>query len=140
MAEALGIVTSSLQLLDTALKVFEYAKDFHDAPEEQRKLLAEMNILKPMLVELQTRVRANPSSNALQQMEEPLNRFKTTMEQFTRKLEPAAADPGGWSKFSRRITWSLWSKKEAKENLDQFERMKSLLTIWLNMDSWYAAL
>ncbi|KAJ6563412.1 ankyrin repeat-containing domain protein [Mycena vulgaris] len=134
MAEALGIVTSSIQLLDMAMKVFEYVKDFHNAPEEQHKLLAEMNILKPMLVELQSRVRANPSSSTLQQMKEPLNRFKTTMGHFTRKLE--AADPGGWSKLSRRITWSLWSKKEAKENLDEFERMKSSLTIWLNMDSW----
>ncbi|KAJ6469693.1 hypothetical protein DFH09DRAFT_1380902 [Mycena vulgaris] len=113
------------------MKVFEYVKDFHDAPEEQRKLLADINFLKPMLVGLQSRVRASPSSSTLQQMKEPLNRFKTTMGHFTRKLEHA--DPGGWS---RRITWSLWSKKEAKENLDEFERMKSSLTIWLNMDSW----
>ncbi|KAJ6460286.1 hypothetical protein C8R45DRAFT_1081230 [Mycena sanguinolenta] len=79
MAEILGIVTGSLQLLDTGLKALEYVKDFLQGPEEQRKLVAEMATLKPMLVELEKRIRANPSSHTLEQMKEPLLTFKTAL-------------------------------------------------------------
>ncbi|KAJ6594718.1 hypothetical protein B0H19DRAFT_1366531 [Mycena capillaripes] len=104
MAEILGIVTSSLQLLDTGLKALECVKDFINAPEEQRKLAAEMATVKPMLVELEKRVRANPSSHTLQKMKEPLLRFKTTLEHFIDTLRPAE---GRLSKISKQLTFRV---------------------------------
>jgi hypothetical protein len=133
MAETLGIVTGSIQLLDTGLKGLEYVKDFLHAPEEQRKLAAEMATLKPMLMELEKRIRANPSSQALQQIKEPLLRFKTTLEHFIDTLRPAE---GRLSKVSKQLAWPLWNKKEAQEHLAEFERIKSLFTVWLINDVW----
>ncbi|KAJ6590682.1 ankyrin repeat-containing domain protein [Mycena vulgaris] len=134
MAETLGVITSTIQLVDTALKAREYVKDFVNAPQEQRRLFSEMDTLKPLLGELQKRVLAHPSPNSLQQMKSPLNRFKTTMENFTEKLKP----PGGrWHKFSNQLAWTLWNKKEGKEYLEEFERIKLLLNTWLVLDIWY---
>jgi hypothetical protein len=137
MAETLGIVTGCIQLLDTGLKAVEYVKDFVHGPEEQRKLVAEMATLKPMLVELGKRVRANPSSHTLQQMKEPLLIFKTALGHFIDTLRPAE---GRLSKVSKRLMWTLWNKKEAQECLAEFERIKSLLTLWLINDVSYVLL
>ncbi|KAJ7659522.1 ankyrin repeat-containing domain protein, partial [Mycena rosella] len=128
-----GVITTAIQLVDTALKAREYVKDFVNAPHEQRQLFSEMDTLRPLLGELQKRVLAHPSQNSFQQMTAPLNKFKTTMEDFTEKLKPA---DGRWSKFSKQVAWTLWNKKEAKEYLEEFERIKLLLNTWLVLDIW----
>ncbi|KAJ7659519.1 hypothetical protein B0H17DRAFT_1212850 [Mycena rosella] len=133
MAETLGVITSTIQLVDTALKAREYVKDFVNAPHEQRQLFSEMDTLRPLLEELQKRVLAHPSQSSFQQMTAPLNKFKTTMEDFTKKLKPA---DGRWSKFTKQVAWTLWNKKEAKEYLEEFERIKLLLNTWLVLDIW----
>ncbi|KAF7368010.1 Ankyrin [Mycena sanguinolenta] len=135
MAETLGIVTGCIQLLDTGLKALEYIKDFLHGPEEQRKLVAEMATLQPMLVDLEKRIHANPSSQTLEQMKEPLLTFKTALEHFIDILRPAG---GRLSKVSKQLTWTLWNKKEAQEHLAEFERIKSLITVWLINDVWDA--
>jgi hypothetical protein len=56
MAETLGIVTSILQLVEAALKAREYIEDFRNAPQEQQKLLSEMDNLRPLLKELQSHI------------------------------------------------------------------------------------
>ncbi|KAJ6514081.1 ankyrin repeat domain-containing protein [Mycena vulgaris] len=132
MAEALGIVASIIQLVDTALKARESLKDFRDAPKEQEKLFLEMEGLRPLLAVLLKRVVDNPSSNGFQQVAGPLTVFKTTMEEFTRKLGPRDS----MSKFTRKITWTLWSKKEAVNYLEELERIKVLINVWLTMDIW----
>ncbi|KAJ7301475.1 hypothetical protein DFH08DRAFT_993703 [Mycena albidolilacea] len=60
MAEALGIVGSIIQLVDTALKTRDYVEGFRNAPQEQKKLLAEMEDLRPLLGELLERITATP--------------------------------------------------------------------------------
>ncbi|KAJ7440441.1 ankyrin repeat-containing domain protein, partial [Mycena latifolia] len=118
MAEVLGIVASAIQLVDTALKAREYIKDFYNAPTEQRKLFTELEDLQPLFTELQTRVAISPSTNVLQQhMKLP---------------------DGPLSKLSKQLSWTLWNKKEAKEYLQEFESMKSLLNMWLTVGIWDA--
>ncbi|KAJ7499632.1 ankyrin repeat-containing domain protein [Mycena latifolia] len=136
MAETLGIVTSTFQLVDTALKAREYVKDFINAPQEQRKLFSDMDALRPLLVELQKRISANPSCNILQQMTGPLEKFKTTMERLVERIRPALAARSSWSKLSNQLTWTLWNKKEVVGYLDEFESIKSLLNTWLVLDIW----
>ncbi|KAJ6514552.1 hypothetical protein DFH09DRAFT_1288117 [Mycena vulgaris] len=109
-------------------------KDFRDAPEEQQKLFAELDNLKPLLCELQKRVSAIPGSDTLQQMSGPLNKFQASMESFLEKLRPGLDGPR--SKLSQRLAWTLWSKKEAKGYLDEFERIKVFLNVWLTVDIW----
>ncbi|KAJ6523124.1 hypothetical protein DFH09DRAFT_199402 [Mycena vulgaris] len=132
MAEALGTVASIIQLVDTALKAREFLKDFRDAPKEQQKLLVEMEGLRPLLAELLKRLVDNPSSEAFQQMTAPLKIFETTMKEFTKKLGPR----DDMSKFTRKITWTLWSKKEAVGYLEELERIKVLINVWLTMGIW----
>ncbi|KAJ7032335.1 hypothetical protein C8F04DRAFT_1040646 [Mycena alexandri] len=132
MAETLGTLASILQLVDTALKAREYVKDFHDAPKEQNKLFSEMEDLKLLLTELHKHAASKPASGAFQQMSGPLAVFKNTMESFTAKLGPV----DGLSKFTKRLTWSLWSKKEAADYLQELERIKSLINVWLTTDIW----
>ncbi|KAJ7444171.1 ankyrin repeat domain-containing protein [Mycena latifolia] len=132
MAEALGTLASVLQLVDTVLKAREYFKDFHEAPKEQKKLFSEMEGLKALLVELDKRAVGNPSSEALSQMVEPLEAFETTLELVTKKLGPV----DGLSKLTKKLNWTLWSKKEAAGYLEEFERIKALINLWLTMDIW----
>lgn len=134
MAEVLGVVTGALQLIDTALKAREYVKDFHNAPAEQQKLFSEMTTLKPLLEEFQKRVAASDAMSTLQNMVVPLARFKTVMEKFTVKF---GVTDGRWSQLSKRLTWTLWNKTEAKEYLVEFESIKSLLNAWIALGIWY---
>jgi hypothetical protein len=133
MAETLGIVTSILQLVEAALKAREYIEDFRNAPQEQQKLLSEMDNLRPLLKELQSHIAGSPSSAVIQEMKSPLGDFQLTLEQFTEKLRPG---DGVWSKFSKRLKWTMWSKAESKEYLDKFEQFKSLLSSWLLLHLW----
>ncbi|KAF7335665.1 SesA domain-containing protein [Mycena venus] len=133
MAETLGIVASILQLVDTALKIREHIQDFRHAPEEQQKLLSEMDNLRPLLQELETRIAGNPSSAIIQKMSSPLTAFKLTLEQFIQKLKPVE---GRLLKFWKQLNWSLENKKEALERLKKFEQFKTLLNTWLLLDLW----
>ncbi|KAF7352200.1 ANK-REP-REGION domain-containing protein [Mycena venus] len=133
MAEVLGTLSTVLSLVETALKALEYIQDFRHAPQEQQKLLSEMDNLRPLLAELQTRITTNPSSSIVGQMQNPLNIFTSTMESFTEKLRPG---DGAFSKVSKQLSWSMWSKSEAKEYLVKFEQFKSLLQSWLILDLW----
>ncbi|KAJ7483613.1 ankyrin repeat domain-containing protein [Mycena latifolia] len=132
MAEALGTLASILQLVNTVLKAREYIKDFHEASEEQKKLFSEMKGLKALLVELDKRVTGSPASAAFQQMVEPLATFETTLELVTEKLRPV----DGLSKFTKKLSWTLWSKKEVAGYLEELERIKALINLWLTMDIW----
>ncbi|KAJ7483684.1 ankyrin repeat domain-containing protein [Mycena latifolia] len=134
MAEALGTVASVLQLVDTVLKAREYFKDFHEAPKEQKKLFSEMEGLKSLLIELDKRVTGSPASVAFQQMVGPLATFKTMLEDVTKKLGPV----DGLSKVTKKLSWTLWSKKESAGYLDELERFKVLINLWLSMDIWDA--
>ncbi|KAJ6566460.1 hypothetical protein B0H19DRAFT_1257672 [Mycena capillaripes] len=133
MAETLGTVASIIQLVDIALKARDYIQDFCNAPQEQQKLLKEMDDLRPLLAELRSQMAPNPPSSILQQMESPLTEFKATMEQFTAELR---GGDGPFTKVSKRLTWTMWRKKEAKEYLGKFEQFKSLLNSWLLLDIW----
>ncbi|KAJ7444216.1 ankyrin repeat domain-containing protein [Mycena latifolia] len=134
MAEALGTLASVLQLVDTILKAREYFKDFHEAPKDQKQLFSEMEGLKALLGELDKRVTGNPSSEAFSQMVGPLATLKTMMEHVTEKLGPV----DGLPKFTKRLNWALWSKKDVAGYLDELERFKVLINLWLSMDIWDA--
>ncbi|KAJ7249187.1 hypothetical protein B0H12DRAFT_1122246 [Mycena haematopus] len=119
MIEILGTIASIRQLVNTALKARKYLKDFRNAPAEQQKLFTEMEDLNPLLAELQNRVSASPSTSTLQHITAPLTRFNTTLERFNAKFRPADGGDGQWSN---------------KEYANEFESIKSLITVWLAVD------
>ncbi|KAJ7076752.1 hypothetical protein B0H15DRAFT_1004565, partial [Mycena belliarum] len=133
MAEVLGTVASILQLVDTALRAREYIKDFQNAPAEQRKLFSDIEDLKLLLVELEKRTKASPSTGVLQHMQRPLGDFKALLEKFVAKFEQPDSRLG---KLSKQLTWALWNKIEATEFLKKFEAIKLTLNTWLTMGIW----
>ncbi|KAJ7239839.1 peptidase M24, structural domain-containing protein [Mycena rebaudengoi] len=135
MAELLGIVASTLQLVDTASKAVKYVKDFKNAPAEQRKLYTEIDELRPLLAELHKRIATSPSTSIFQNLALPLERLRKPMAELTAKVKQPD-DP--WSHFSRQLTWTLWDRDEAKEYLAEFESVKLLLNTWLTLDIWSA--
>lgn len=136
MAEALGMVASLLQLVDVALKAIEVGNNFVKAPGEREKLRAEMGYLKSLLEDLHARMLKDPFSSLLQKISDPLVQFRMTLEHFTEKLQPQG---DGVAKFRQRLTWAAWSKKEAEGYLDEFERFKALLNLWLTKETWYVS-
>jgi hypothetical protein len=135
MAEAIGTVASILQLVNAVLRAREHLKDFHDAPKGQQKLFSELQGLRLLFTELLKRLEANPSSEALQQISGPLTTCQTTMTDLTKKLGPRE----GMSNFTARLTWTLWNKKETAGYLEELERIKVLINVWLTMGIWYVS-
>jgi hypothetical protein len=119
MADPLGTVASILQLIDTALMA-------KDGPQEQQKLLSEINNLRPLLCDLRSRITASPSSGVLQGMKLPLEDFKVMMEQFTKKLR---------SRDGKSLTYPMWSEEE-HEYMEKFEKFRALLNSWLWVNLW----
>ncbi|KAJ7453123.1 ankyrin repeat-containing domain protein [Mycena latifolia] len=134
MADIVGLIASVLQLVDTAVSIHRYIKDFRDAPKDQQRLLLEIQSLEPLVKELDNRIKKNQATgltSGLQEFGEPLIQLKGIMERLTKKL-----DSTGISKVSNRVVWPLWGKEDIEEGLNSIERFKSLLNAWLGMDIW----
>ncbi|KAJ7107888.1 ankyrin repeat-containing domain protein [Mycena epipterygia] len=132
MAEVLGLLATILQLVDTVAKAGTFIKDLHNAPKQQQQLLSEITSLQPLLTAFHDRLLNNSSSAAGEHIKDPLSAFEDTMKHCSSKLQ----EGGAFNRVSKPISWTLWNKKEAKEELDQVERFKSLLSTWLTMDIW----
>ncbi|KAJ7110257.1 ankyrin repeat-containing domain protein [Mycena crocata] len=138
MPDILGLVVSTLQLVDTLVKAREYVKGVQDAPKEQRELLSEVQRLQPLLAGLQRRLTTNKFAgtvNGIQHFEQPLVRLDEILEQLSKKLHA----PHGFAKLSSRIVWPLWGKNDVQIGLNAVERFKTLLGTWLALDMWDAA-
>ncbi|KAJ7706659.1 ankyrin repeat-containing domain protein [Mycena rosella] len=132
MADIVGLITSTLQLVDTVLKAREYIKDFHNAPKDQKELFLEVQNLEPLLLELRTRFDASDSTG-IQNIGDSLAKLNSMVDGLNRKLDGA-----GRSKVYTRISWPLWGKKEVEEGLKTIERFKTLISAWLGIDIWDA--
>ncbi|KAJ7291120.1 hypothetical protein C8J57DRAFT_1211638 [Mycena rebaudengoi] len=134
MAEVVGLVVSILQLVDTFAKACLHIKNMRDAPMEHRRLVSEIHNLKPLLKEMQRRM-PDGGSVATEQLKASLVELEKTVKYLTVRFDSGS----GPLKFSKRLTWTLWKKEHAIEDLNQIERFKSLLNSWLGMDIWSAA-
>ncbi|KAJ7278161.1 ankyrin repeat domain-containing protein [Mycena rebaudengoi] len=133
MADPLSIVASILQLVTAAKASIDMVRDIANAPKEQRSLFAEVGNLEPLLKSFEGRLQANPSVHGMLSLKDPLAQFKDTMEHVMAKLR-SANKPG--SKIPKALSWTLWNKKEAEEDLVKMERFKALLNMWLVLDIW----
>ncbi|KAK6996934.1 hypothetical protein R3P38DRAFT_3626400 [Favolaschia claudopus] len=133
MAETVGLIASILQLVDTVAKTRQYYMDFKDAPKDQQQLLAEVQGLEPLLKALRTRIdnAGAENSGGMQGLESSLFEVKGIMDRLAKKL-----DPQGISKFSSRLAWPLWGKKDIDEGLKVIERFKTLANACMVLDLW----
>ncbi|KAJ7235062.1 hypothetical protein C8J57DRAFT_145277 [Mycena rebaudengoi] len=136
MAEAIGIVAASLQFVAILKATINVGLDARNTPKEQQNLAREVGGLEPLLTQLQERLRDNLAAGGIQQLNEPLKRFKLILEQMVSKLA-AANKPG--MKGPKALAWTLWNKKEVYEVLGEMERFKALLNLGLTMDIWDVA-
>ncbi|KAJ7725117.1 ankyrin repeat-containing domain protein [Mycena olivaceomarginata] len=113
MAELVGLVASVVQLVDTFTKGVKLMKDLHNAPKEQPQLFSEIQSLEPFIVALQG----------------PITPARRGDEAVQRKIAEKQA-------LHRAISWTLWNKEEAKEDLESIERFRTLLNSWLAVDIW----
>ncbi|KAJ7278147.1 ankyrin repeat domain-containing protein [Mycena rebaudengoi] len=135
MADPLSIVLGILQLMSTVNSTISMLSDVANAPKEQHSLFAEVRNLEPLLKSFEGRLQANPSVHGMLGLKDPLAQFKDTMEHVMAKLR-SANKPG--SRIPKALSWTLWNKKEAEEDLQKLERFKALLNMWLVLDIWDA--
>jgi 23S rRNA A1618 N6-methylase RlmF len=134
MADILGVLASILQLVDVVATAVTYFKDLRNAPTEQRKIFAEIQVLKPLLEDLHTRISTDRGAGRItfvQHLKEPLAQLERILKHLTDKVDPAQSD-----RLTRRVNWTLWDKKQVKVDLDEIERFKTLLNYWLGLNTW----
>ncbi|KAK6971547.1 ankyrin [Favolaschia claudopus] len=129
MAEVLGIVSSVLQLLNTALKATDLVKDVYRATQEKQQIHDELEGLKPLLAELRLRVLANPSQGVRRNIAAPLTKFQRTLEELLRRLQPA-------KDTVERVKWGLFEKKKMKEDLLVLRQFHDVVNSWMILDFW----
>ncbi|KAJ7266754.1 ankyrin repeat domain-containing protein [Mycena rebaudengoi] len=109
-------------------------RDIANAPKEQRNLFAEVGNLEPLLQSFEDRLEANPSVHGMLGLKDPLAQFKDVMEHVMAKLR--SANKRKRSEIPKALSWTLWNRREAEEDLHKLERFKALLNTWLVLDIW----
>ncbi|KAJ7652403.1 hypothetical protein DFH06DRAFT_1331042 [Mycena polygramma] len=138
MADIVGLVATILQLIDLVGRSRVYIKGFRDAPQEQQRLLSEIQDVEALVDQLNRRLETGHLSEwpgGMEQVREPLLQMKATMERLTSQLNVTRPI----SKVSSRLSWPLWGKEEVREGLETIERFKGLLAVWLGMSTWDCA-
>ncbi|KAJ6563714.1 hypothetical protein DFH09DRAFT_1364088 [Mycena vulgaris] len=125
--DIIGVVASALQLIDALVKARSYIHDFRDAPEDQQRIVRELISIRPLLEQLDKRIkRSGVISIGATQLEERMLDLNGLIKELTTILKPVLSP--GW-KTLKRIEWTLWGKNDAKEALTTIERFKTMC-IW----------
>ncbi|KAJ6521464.1 hypothetical protein DFH09DRAFT_997607 [Mycena vulgaris] len=125
--DIVGVVAGALQFIDVLVKARDYLHDFRDAPEDQQRILREVIGIKPLLEQLDKRIKSSGvNSIDAKQLEERMLDLKGLFERLATMLKPGLS-PG--SKILKRIEWTLWGKNDVKEALSTIERFKTMC-IW----------
>lgn len=122
-----------LQLTGTVVK---YLNTVKGAPKDRQRILLELCnvngslcILKEQASQAQQGDAWSPTLLSLNQLNGPIEQFKTALERLESKLAPAK----GWRKFSEAIVWPF-QKEEIKDILNVIERQKTFFNLALQND------
>ncbi|KAJ6521488.1 hypothetical protein DFH09DRAFT_1373039 [Mycena vulgaris] len=130
LMDIICVVASALQLIDSLIKARDYIHDFRDAPEDQQRILRELISIKPLLEQLDKRIKSSGvTSIDATQLEERMLDLNGLIKQLTTILKSVLSP--GW-KTLKRIEWTLWGKNDAKEALTTIERFKTMC-IWASV-------
>ncbi|KAJ6521454.1 hypothetical protein DFH09DRAFT_215565 [Mycena vulgaris] len=131
--DIVGVVAGALQFIDVLVKARDYLHDFRDAPEDQQRILREVIGIKPLLEQLDKRIKSSGvNSIGAKQLEERMLDLKGLFERLATILKPVLS-PG--SKILKRIEWTLWGKNDVKEALSTIERFKTMC-IWESVNDF----
>lgn len=156
MAEAVGLASSVVALLDLTTKVAKYLQSVKDAPKDRQRFLAELLGISGLLARLKRSIERR--SFEPQEWTEctrlmvfpggPLERIQSLLMDVTKKLVPGMAGGKRLSvgdskiKFIRKLTSKvvtkdiLWpfQEDEILEILNSIERYKAWLQLGLTND------
>jgi hypothetical protein len=134
--DPLSITASVIAILQLTAEVIKYLGDVKDAPKECQQCTTEASNLRNLLINLLHHLAqlhgGDPWVKAVQDLNAsngPLDQYKHALEQLQSKVEIQ----NGTQKVKRRLLWKF-SKAEVASILARMERLKSLISIALQMD------
>ena len=134
--DGLSAAASIIAVLQLTGNVITYLNDVKDAPKECQQCTIEASNLQNLLINLRYRFEQTQKGDpwfiairALTVENGPFDQYKQALEQLLSKVETQHVG----QKIRRRLFWTF-SKTEIANILTRMERLKSLVTIALEMD------
>jgi hypothetical protein len=134
--DPLSVTASVIAILQLTGAVIGYLNDVKDAPKECQQCATEASNLQSLLINLlyhlnqgHTGDRWYTAVRALNVENGPLDQYKQALEQLQIRVEIR----DGVQKVKRRLLWKF-SKEEVASIQARMERLKSLVSIALEMD------
>ena len=134
--DGLSVAASIIAVLQLTSEVIKYLNDVKDAPKECQQCATEVSHLQRLLINLLYHLNQEKSGDTwytavrtLNVEKGPLDQYKQALEQLRSRVEIQ----DGIQKVKRRLLWKF-SKEEVASILARMERLKSLVSITLEMD------
>jgi hypothetical protein len=134
--DPLSLTASVIAVLQLTGVVIAYLNDVKEAPKECQRCVTEASNLRSLLINLLYHLNQGKTDDpwytairALEVKNGPLDQYKQALEQ----LRSRAEIKDGIQKFKKRLLWKF-SKEEVVSILERMERLKSLVSIALELD------
>ena len=134
--DPLSVTASVIAVLQLTGEVIEYLNDVKDAPNECQQCAIEASNLQNLLINLRYRLEQGHTGDPWFTAVRSLNVENGHLDQYKQALEQlqSRVDVGnGAQKIKRRLVWKF-SKAEVAGILARMERLKTLVSIALEMD------
>lgn len=134
--DPLSVTTSVIAVLRLTGEVIGYLNDVKDAPNECQQCAIEASNLQNLLINLRYRLEQGHTGDPWFTAVRSLNVENGHLDQYKQALEQlqSRVDAGnGAQKIKRRLVWKF-SKAEVAGILARMERLKTLVSIALEMD------
>ncbi|KAK6709715.1 hypothetical protein SNK04_010662 [Fusarium graminearum] len=139
MAEALGVVSSVIAVVDLSAKVFalclQYSREVKNAKDDIEKLREEVAIFQATTEELQALVEGprGKELKASQQLKSAVENGRLRLENLEKQLQPSTRRKRMSSFGLRALKWPFESK-EVKRTIEDLESCRGTISLALNID------
>jgi hypothetical protein len=134
--DVLSVAASIIAIIQIAGQVTTYLADVKDAPRECENCIIELSNSNILLLQLKARLSESSPQEPWYAKVHALNVQDGPLDQYKRSLEDLLEKVNAQSKMRKLINTLLWSriKEEVAGLLAKMERLKSLVSIALQMD------
>ncbi|KAI4120457.1 MAG: hypothetical protein LQ341_007542 [Variospora aurantia] len=136
--DPVSAVASVVALVGVTLKTVKYVNDMKDVSKERQSLSQESADLLQMLTRLRKMIedprRSTISLDGITRLlaaKGPLDQLREALEQLNKKVKAKR----GVQKYARMLVWP-YVKEHCKDILDRMERVKSLISLALNGETY----
>jgi predicted RNase H-like nuclease (RuvC/YqgF family) len=139
MAEALGVASSVIAVVDLSAKVFslclQYSREVKNAKDDIEKLSKEVATFQATARELQTLVEGprGKELKASQQLTSAIKDGRLRLEELERQLQRSSCRKS-MSRFGLRALKWPFESKEIKGTIEDLERYRGTISLALNID------